>query len=109
MGLLRDPVQFTIPEGCQPMASGIPLTAAAVAAGATVADEPDGIHSRAVPPSAPALRRPGQRAPGFWPLAAFFGLFLLFMYGPVITIVVLSFQGPDGGLTFPLRGWSATW
>ncbi|MGE0802597.1 MAG: ABC transporter permease [Lautropia sp.] len=31
------------------------------------------------------------------------------MYGPVITIFVLSFQGPDGGLTFPLRGWSATW
>ena len=37
-------------------------------------------------------------------LAAFFGLFVLFLYGPTATIFVLSFQGPEGGLTFPLRG-----
>ena len=49
------------------------------------------------------------RRPGFWPLALLFGLFVLFLYGPVITIVVLSFQGPDGGLTFPLRGLSMHW
>ncbi len=45
-----------------------------------------------------------QRAAGFWPLAIFFALFVLFMYGPMLVIVVLSFQGPEGGLTFPLRG-----
>ncbi|MRG13006.1 ABC transporter permease, partial [Escherichia coli] len=37
---------------------------------------------------------------GFWPLALVFGLYVLFLYGPVITIFVLSFQGPEGGLTF---------
>ena len=49
------------------------------------------------------------RAPGFWPLALFFAAFVLFMYGPMLVIVVLSFQGPEGGLTFPLRGLSVHW
>lgn len=49
------------------------------------------------------------RAPGFWPLAIVFGLFVLFMYGPMLTIFVLSFQGPEGGLTFPMRGVSLHW
>lgn len=49
------------------------------------------------------------RAKGFWPLAIVFGLFVLFLYGPVITIFVLSFQGPEGGLTFPMRGLSLHW
>jgi putative spermidine/putrescine transport system permease protein len=47
--------------------------------------------------------------PGFWPLAFVFGLFVLFLYGPVITIFVLSFQGPEGGLTFPMQGLSTHW
>lgn len=42
-------------------------------------------------------------------LAGFFGLFLLFLYGPTATIVLLSFQGPEGGLTFPMRGVSLHW
>ena len=50
-----------------------------------------------------------SRAPGFWPLASVFGLFVLFMYGPMLAIFVLSFQGPEGGLTFPLRGLSLHW
>ncbi|NIC41734.1 ABC transporter permease [Aquabacterium sp. A08] len=49
------------------------------------------------------------RAPGFWPLAAVFGLFVLFLYGPMLTIFALSFQGPEGGLTFPMRGVSLHW
>ncbi len=49
------------------------------------------------------------RAKGFWPLAIVFALFVLFLYGPVITIFVLSFQGPGGGLTFPMRGLSTHW
>ena len=48
-------------------------------------------------------------APGFRPLAIVFALFVLFLYGPMITIFVLSFQGPEGGLTFPLRGLSLHW
>ena len=31
------------------------------------------------------------------------GLFILFLYGPTLTILVLSFQGSDGGLTFPMN------
>ncbi|MCW5651140.1 MAG: ABC transporter permease [Ramlibacter sp.] len=50
-----------------------------------------------------------RRAPGFWPLALVFAAFVLFMYGPMLTIFVLSFQGPEGGLTFPLRGLSLHW
>lgn len=49
------------------------------------------------------------RAPGFWPLAIVFVLFVLFLYGPVATIFALSFQGPEGGLTFPMRGTSLHW
>nr|MBP8150632.1 ABC transporter permease subunit [Xylophilus sp.] len=50
-----------------------------------------------------------SRPRGFWPLAIVFALFVLFLYGPMITIFVLSFQGPEGGLTFPLRGVSLHW
>ncbi|QHI97866.1 ABC transporter permease subunit [Xylophilus rhododendri] len=49
------------------------------------------------------------RAPGFWPLAIVFGLFVAFMYGPMFVIFLLSFQGPEGGLTFPMRGFSLHW
>jgi putative spermidine/putrescine transport system permease protein len=49
------------------------------------------------------------RAPGFWPLALVFTLFVVFLYGPMLTIFVLSFQGPEGGLTLPLRGVSLHW
>ncbi len=45
----------------------------------------------------------------FYAFAAFFGLFVLFLYGPMIVIYVLSFQGPTGGMTFPLNGVSLHW
>lgn len=50
-----------------------------------------------------------KRTAGFWFLALFFAAFVLFLYGPMLVIVVLSFQGPEGGLTFPLRGLSLHW
>jgi putative spermidine/putrescine transport system permease protein len=50
-----------------------------------------------------------RRGPGFYILAAFFILFVLFLYGPTLTILILSFQGPDGGLTFPMNGVSLHW
>ena len=49
------------------------------------------------------------RSPAFYWLAAFFALFVLFLYGPTITIFILSFQGPQGGLTFPMNGVSLHW
>jgi putative spermidine/putrescine transport system permease protein len=55
-----------------------------------------------------AARREARPA-SFYPLAAVLGLFVLFLYGPMITIFVLSFQGPEGGLTFPMRGVSLHW
>jgi putative spermidine/putrescine transport system permease protein len=50
-----------------------------------------------------------KRPASFYWLAALFTLFVLFLYGPMITIVVLSFQGPEGGLTFPMNGVSTYW
>ncbi|MBO6900043.1 MAG: ABC transporter permease [Rhizobiaceae bacterium] len=51
----------------------------------------------------------GARGPAFYFLAAFFALFVAFLYGPMLIIFVLSFQGPTGGLTFPMRGISTHW
>jgi putative spermidine/putrescine transport system permease protein len=42
-------------------------------------------------------------------LASVFALFVLFLYGPTLTITILSFQGPEGGLTFPMNGLSLHW
>ena len=50
-----------------------------------------------------------KRAPGYLPLLLVFVLFVIFLYGPMVTIFILSFQGPEGGLTFPLRGLSLHW
>ncbi|MBY6004180.1 ABC transporter permease [Salipiger bermudensis] len=50
-----------------------------------------------------------RRPRSFYVLAAFFALFILFLYGPTITIAILSFQGPQGGLTFPMQGTSLHW
>ncbi|SNB62613.1 putative spermidine/putrescine transport system permease protein [Arboricoccus pini] len=45
----------------------------------------------------------------FWALLLLFVVFVLFLYGPTITITILSFQGPEGGLTFPMRGFGTSW
>jgi putative spermidine/putrescine transport system permease protein len=45
----------------------------------------------------------------FYAFAAFFTLFVLFLYGPMFVIYILSFQGPNGGMTFPLNGVSLHW
>lgn len=50
-----------------------------------------------------------RRPLSFYVLSGFFGLFLLFLYGPTLTIGILSFQGESGGLTFPMRGTSLNW
>lgn len=42
-------------------------------------------------------------------LSMVFTLFVLFLYGPIFTIITLSFQGPSGGLVFPMRGVSLHW
>lgn len=51
----------------------------------------------------------GKRSPAFYALALFFGLFIIFLYGPMITIFILSLQGPEGTLTFPVRSFGFYW
>jgi putative spermidine/putrescine transport system permease protein len=55
--------------------------------------------------SGPSAERPWT----FYVLGALFIAWLLFLYGPMIVIYVLSFQGPNGGVTFPMVGTSLTW
>jgi len=55
--------------------------------------------------SGPSADRPWT----FYALATLFGAWLLFLYGPMAVIYVLSFQGPNGGVTFPMVGTSLTW
>ncbi|KQM32055.1 ABC transporter permease [Agrobacterium cavarae] len=50
-----------------------------------------------------------KRGREFYILAIFFALFVLFLYGPLSAILILAFQGPNGGLTFPLNGVSLHW
>jgi len=50
-----------------------------------------------------------RRGLAFYLLAVLFAVFVLFLYGPIATIVILSFQGPNGGLTFPMNGVSLHW
>lgn len=49
------------------------------------------------------------RSRGYYVLSFFFAAYVLFLYGPMIAIFVLSFQGPQGGLTFPMNGFSFHW
>jgi putative spermidine/putrescine transport system permease protein len=51
----------------------------------------------------------GSRPWTFYAYAAFFALFVIFLYGPMTVIYILSFQGPNGGLTFPMTGFSLHW
>lgn len=50
-----------------------------------------------------------RRSPARYFLMAFFIAFVIFLYGPMFAIITLSFQGPDGGLTFPMQGFSLHW
>src|SRR6516165_1731162 len=50
-----------------------------------------------------------RRSSSFYWLLALFVLFVVFLYGPMLTIIILSFQGPEGGLTFPMTGFSLHW
>ena len=50
-------------------------------------------------------RQPKQRRDwAKWGLAAYFVVFLIFLYAPMILMAILSFQGYYGGVTFPFKG-----
>lgn len=56
-----------------------------------------------------SVSTPGRRPWTFYVLGGLFCLYLLFLYGPMIVIYTLSFQGPNGGVTFPMNGVSLVW
>lgn len=41
--------------------------------------------------------------------SGYYAIFLVFIYGPMIAMFILSFQGPRGGTSFPMRGFSLHW
>ena len=45
----------------------------------------------------------------FYVLAGLFCLYMAFLYGPMLVIYLLSFQGENGGVTFPMVGTSLVW
>jgi len=45
----------------------------------------------------------------FYVLALFFSSYVIFLYGPMMCMYVLSFQGEQGALSFPMRGVSLHW
>jgi putative spermidine/putrescine transport system permease protein len=56
--------------------------------------------------SSPERRRRARVKAG---LSVYYVVFLVFIYGPMFAMFVLSFQGPRGGVTFPMRGLSLHW
>ncbi len=62
-----------------------------------------------------ALQRAQRRADAdrrpwtFYVLAGLFAAYVLFLYSPMLCMYVLSFQGPQGALSFPMRGVSTYW
>ena len=56
-----------------------------------------------------ARRTSDARPWTFYALGDLFGAYLLFLYGPMLVIYVLSFQGQNGGVTFPMVGTSLDW
>jgi putative spermidine/putrescine transport system permease protein len=56
-----------------------------------------------------AIGSHGKRPWTFYVLATLFTAFVIFLYAPMVVIYILSFQGPTGGLVFPLHGVSLNW
>lgn len=56
--------------------------------------------------STPERRRKARVKAGF---SLYYVIFLIFVYGPMFAMFTLSFQGPRGGTSFPMRGLSFYW
>jgi putative spermidine/putrescine transport system permease protein len=56
--------------------------------------------------STPEIRRKARVKFGY---SVYYAIFLVFVYGPMFAMFTLSFQGPRGGVTFPMRGLSFFW
>ncbi|MDP9257665.1 MAG: ABC transporter permease subunit [Actinomycetota bacterium] len=49
-------------------------------------------------------RGPKRRDWSKWGLGTYFAIFLVFLYGPMIVMAILSLQGYYGAITFPFKG-----
>ena len=54
----------------------------------------------------PRRRRKAWIKSGF---GIYYAVFIVFIYGPMIAMFILSFQGRRGGTSFPMRGVSLYW
>ncbi len=57
-------------------------------------------------------RRTRERTKRAWiktGFSVYYALFIVFVYGPMIAMFILSFQGRRGGTSFPMRGSSLYW
>ena len=57
-------------------------------------------------------RRSPERTKRAWiktGFSVYYALFIVFIYGPMIAMFILSFQGRRGGTSFPMRGFSLYW
>jgi putative spermidine/putrescine transport system permease protein len=57
-------------------------------------------------------RRTAERTKRAWIKTGFgvyYALFIVFIYGPMIAMFILSFQGRRGGTSFPMRGYGLYW
>ncbi len=57
-------------------------------------------------------RRTRERTKRAWiktGFSAYYAVFIVFIYGPMIAMFILSFQGRRGGTSFPMRGVSLYW
>ena len=54
----------------------------------------------------PERRRKARVKAGF---SVYYVIFLIFVYGPMFAMFTLSFNGPRGGTSFPMRGLSFYW
>ncbi|MFV0244543.1 MAG: ABC transporter permease [Qingshengfaniella sp.] len=50
-----------------------------------------------------------KRPTSFYLLGGLLAIFLVFLYAPMACVYILSFQGPQGGMSFPMVGWSTHW
>lgn len=68
------------------------------------------VLSAATPAQARRVRPRTQGRPWtFYVLAGVFTLYVIGLYGPMISIYILSFQDIRGGLVFPMKGLSLHW
>ena len=104
----RDPGDAISPAAANAMV--LVVFVAVMVAGGTDADRRCAEGTGEMIAGGPNVRPISDRRPWtFYALGGLFGAYMLFLYGPMLVIYVLSFQGENGGVTFPMVGHSTIW